>query len=125
MWCCNRLGMVARRMYWGKDKRKGRRNMHRTRCALNWIEGCDGRSGEVLGLIVLVHSGLKTWRAVVAAAQSEGLRMLRDGRIVRVQYLHSKTEKKNRGMQAMNRGTLVGNEVRTVRRGGANTSLFN
>jgi hypothetical protein len=44
-------------MDWDKDKykRKGGRNMHRARCALNWIEGCDGRSGEVVGLIVLVH----------------------------------------------------------------------
>jgi hypothetical protein len=51
------LGVVARRMYWGKDKykRKGQRNMHRARCALNSIEGCDGRSGEVVGLIVLLH----------------------------------------------------------------------
>jgi hypothetical protein len=46
---------------WGKDEykrkgqRKGQRNMHRVRCALNQIEGCDGRSEEVLSFIVLVQ----------------------------------------------------------------------
>ncbi|KAJ7891447.1 hypothetical protein B0H13DRAFT_1887218 [Mycena leptocephala] len=88
-------------------------------------------------------------------AQSEDLRMLRGRRIVRVQYLRgrqtwidsgamtasfhlaltakirsilssdSRIEKRNRGMQAMNCGTPVGNGVQPVRRGGANNSLFN
>jgi hypothetical protein len=48
------LEVVARRMYWSTVvvKRKCQRNMHETRCALNWTEACEGRSREAVGHIV-------------------------------------------------------------------------